>query len=215
MKLDEMEAAIEAILFTMGDSVEVERIAAAIEQDKETTIKIVHNLMDKYASNLRGIKIIELDGAFQMCTKPEYYEQLIKVVTVQRRQVLTDALLETLSIIAYKQPCTRLEIEKIRGVSSDKAVSKLVEYGLVGEIGRLDAPGRPILFGTTEAFLRTFGVTSLDELPVISEDLMEEFKTQAEMEIEQEASEAEAANSSDESDSDDSMDEESIFHIDL
>jgi segregation and condensation protein B len=215
MKLDEMEAAIEAILFTMGGSVEVERIAAAIEQDKETTIKIVHNLMDKYASNLRGIKIIELDGAFQMCTKPEYYEQLIKVVTVQRRQVLTDALLETLSIIAYKQPCTRLEIEKIRGVSSDKAVSKLVEYGLVGEIGRLDAPGRPILFGTTEAFLRTFGVTSLDELPVISEDLMEEFKTQAEMEIEQEASEAEAANSSDESDSDDSMDEESIFHIDL
>ena len=121
-----------------------------------------------------------------MCTKPEYYEQLIKVASQPRKYVLTDVLLETLSIIAYKQPVTKLEIEKIRGVSSDHAVNKLVEYGLAKELGRLDAPGRPMLFGTTEEFLRTFGVQSIEELPVISEELVEKFKDEAEMELQSE-----------------------------
>lgn len=183
MDLARIEAIIEAVLFTMGESVEVDKLATAIEHDVDTTKKIVHNMMDKYQDANRGIRIIELDNAFQMCTKTEYYEQLIKVASQPKKYVLTDVLLETLSIVAYKQPITKLEIEKIRGVSSDHAVNKLVEYGLVKELGRLDAPGRPMLFGTTEDFLRSFGVQSIDELPVISEDMVERFKDEAEMEI--------------------------------
>lgn len=183
MDIDRIEAVIEAVLFTMGDSVDVEKLAAAIEHDVDTTTKIVHNMMDKYQAENRGIKIIELENAFQMCTKPEYYDELIKVASQPRKYVLTDVLLETLSIIAYKQPITKLEIEKIRGVSCEHAVNKLVEYGLAKEVGRLDAPGRPMLFGTTEEFLRSFGVQSIDELPVISEDLVERFKDEAELEV--------------------------------
>lgn len=182
MDLERIEAAIEAVLFTMGESVEVDKIAAAIEQDAETTKRIIHNMMDKYDAADRGIKIIELENSFQMCTKAEYYDALIKVASQPIKYVLTDALLETLSIIAYKQPVTKLEIEKIRGVNSDHAVSRLVEYGLACEVGRLDAPGRPMLLGTTEDFLRTFGVQSLDELPEISAELMENFKEEAEIE---------------------------------
>lgn len=183
MELEKIEAIIEAVLFTMGESVEVDKLAAAIEHDVDTTKKIVHNMMDKYQAENRGVKIIELENAFQMCTKPEYYEQLIKVASQPRKYVLTDVLLETLSIIAYKQPITKMEIEKIRGVSSDHAVNKLVEYGLAKELGRLDAPGRPMLFGTTEDFLRSFGVQSIDELPIITEELVEQFKDEAEMEV--------------------------------
>ncbi len=178
-----MEAVIEAVLFTMGDSVETEKLAVAIEQDVETTRKIIHNMMDKYEAKDRGIKIIELENAFQLCTKAEYYENLIKVASQPRKYQLTDVLLETLSIIAYKQPITKLEIEKIRGVSSDHAVNKLVEYNLVCEVGRLDAPGRPMLFGTTEDFLRAFGVQSVEDLPVVSPDMVEEFKVEAEKEV--------------------------------
>ena len=141
-----MEGIIEAILFTMGDSVVVGKIARALEQDEATTRKVIHKLMDKYAAEDRGIRIIELDGAYQMCTKTEMYEYLIRVASQPKKHVLTDVLLETLSIIAYKQPVTKLEIEKIRGVKSDHAVNKLVEYNLVCERGRLDAPGKPILF---------------------------------------------------------------------
>lgn len=180
MKIKELQSAVEAILFTMGESVELEKIAAAIEQDEETTKKIIHNMMDKYESEDRGIRIIELDHAFQLCTKKEMYEFLIRVAKQPRRYVLTDVLLETLSIIAYKQPVTKLEIEKIRGVKSDHAVNKLVEYGLVTETGRLDAPGRPLLFGTTEEFLRRFSVHSLDELPVLDQEQIDHFKEEAE-----------------------------------
>ena len=177
MELKLAEAAIEAVLFTMGESVEVSKLAAAIDHDEDTTRKIVHNMMDKYEAEDRGIKIIELENAFQLCTKQEYYENLIKVASQPRKYALSDVLLETLSIIAYKQPITKMEIEKIRGVSSDHAVNKLVEFGLAKELGRLDAPGRPMLFGTTEEF-------SIDELPVISEDLVEQFKDEVEMEVE-------------------------------
>ena len=191
MDLDRIEAAIEAVLFAKGDSVVAEKLAAAIEHDVDTTVKIVHNMMDKYEAANRGIRIIELENSFQLCTKTEYYEQLIKVASQPRKYVLTDVLLETLSIIAYKQPITKLEIEKIRGVSCDHAVNKLVEYGLAKELGRLDAPGRPMLFGTTEEFLRSFGVQSIDELPVISEELVEKFKDEAQMELEAEIREQE------------------------
>lgn len=184
MSIDKMYAVIEAILFTMGESVEVSKLAAAIEQDVPTTVKLIHNMMDRYEAENRGIKIIELEDSFQMCTKAEAYEYIIKVATQPKKQVLTDVLLETLSIIAYKQPITRQEIEGIRGVSCDHAVNKLVEYGLVAEVGRLDAPGRPLLFGTTEDFLRSFGVKSVEDLPVISSDKIEDFRKEAESEME-------------------------------
>ena len=183
MSIEKTEAAIEAILFTIGESVEAEKIAVAIEHDVDTTVKIIHNMMDKYENEDRGIKIIELEGSFQLCTKEEYYDNLIRICSQPRRYTLTDAALETLSIIAYKQPVTKIEIEKIRGVNSDRSVNKLVELELVKEVGRLDAPGRPMLFGTTEEFLRTFGVGSIDELPVISEDMVEQYKEEAEYEI--------------------------------
>lgn len=182
MEISRLEGIIEAILFTMGNSVELSKIAAAIGHDEETTRRLIHNMMDKYETDDRGIRIIELEDSFQMCTKPQMYEYLIKVAKQPRRYVLTDVQLETLSIIAYRQPVTKLEIEKIRGVKSDHAVNKLVEYDLVCEVGRLDAPGKPILFGTTEEFLRRFSIHSLDELPGINPEQIESFKHEAEEE---------------------------------
>lgn len=176
-------AIIEAILFTMGESVDLGKIAEAIELDKKETQKILEEMMEEYNSSDRGVAIMELDGAYQMCTKSEMYEYLIKIAKQPKHRVLTDVLLETLSIIAYKQPVTKAEIEKIRGVSSDHAVSKLVEYNLICELGRLDAPGRPLLFGTTEEFLRSFGVNSIDNLPVLNPVQLEEFKQEAEAEM--------------------------------
>lgn len=179
----EHEAILEAILFTMGGSVELGKLAEALELDKEKTKEILMDMKERYDRENRGITITELDGAYQMCTKPQMYEYLIKVAKQPKNYVLTDVLLETLSIIAYKQPITKAEIEKIRGVSCVHAVNKLVEYRLVCELGRLDAPGRPLLFGTTEDFLRTFGVSSLDELPMIDQDRLESFKQEAEEEM--------------------------------
>ena len=180
MEIEKLQSAVEAILFTMGDSVELSKIAAAIGHDDETTRKLIHNMMDRYNEEDRGIRIIELEDSYQLCTKKEMYEYLIRVARQPRRYALTDVLLETLSIIAYRQPVTRLEVEKIRGVKSDHAVNKLIEYGLVEETGRLDAPGRPLLFGTTEEFLRRFGLQSLDELPSVNPEQIEHFKEEAE-----------------------------------
>ena len=180
MRTKQLESIIEAILFTMGDSVEVSKIASAIEQDVPTTEKLIHNMMDKYQKEERGIRIIELDDAYQLCTKPEMHQYLIRIAKQPKKYVLTDVMLETLSIIAYRQPITKLEIEKIRGVKSDHAVNKLIEYNLVCELGRLDAPGRPLLFGTTEEFLRRFSVQSLDDLPGIEPEKLETFKQEAE-----------------------------------
>lgn len=182
MTIPQMEAAIEAVLFTMGESVETEKLAIAIDQDIDTTKKIIHNMMTRYNKANRGIKIIELENSFQMCTKAAYYEQLIKVASQPKKHVLSEAALETLSIVAYKQPVTRIEIEQIRGVKSDYAVNRLLEYNLIQELGRLDAPGRPILFGTTEEFLRVFGLTSVDDLPAISPAKIADFKHEVEEE---------------------------------
>ena len=183
MEIEKMHGMIEAILFTMGDSVSLSQIAEAIRHDEETTRKLIHNMMDGYEKEKRGVRIIELNDSFQMCTKPEAYEYLIRVASQPKKHVLTDVLLETLSIIAYKQPVTKLEIEKIRGVKSDHAVNKLVEYNLVCERGRLDAPGKPILFGTTEEFLRRFSIHSLDDLPSPNPEQVESFKEEAEEEV--------------------------------
>ena len=126
---------------------------------------------------------MELENAYQMCTKQEYYDYLVNIAMQPKKAVLTDVMMETLSIIAYKQPVTKQEIDKIRGVKSDHAVNTLVEYNLVQELGRLDAPGRPIVFGTTEEFLRNFGVDSTDNLPEISPVKMEDFRAEVEEEM--------------------------------
>lgn len=183
LEREKIEATIEAVLFAVGDAVDVEKIAAAIGHDKDTTRKLVHQMMDRYNSREGGMEIIELENAFQLATRREYYDALIKVAKQPKRYVLTDVQLEVLSIVAYKQPVTRQEVEKIRGVNSDHALNRLVEYNLVGEAGRLDAPGKPILFGTTEEFLRNFGVRSAEELPMIQPELVEEMKSEAEEEV--------------------------------
>lgn len=177
-----MEGAIEAILFAMGDSVELNQIANAIEHDEKITRNIIRNMMVKYDAEGRGIRIIELENSYQMCTKLEMYEYLIRIAKQPKKQVLTDIMMETLSIVAYKQPVTKLEIEKIRGVKSDHAMNKLIEYGLVEEVGRLNVPGRPIIFATTEEFLRRFGIHSVDDLPSVNAEQLEEFKSEAEEE---------------------------------
>lgn len=162
---------------------EVSRLASVIEEEVKTTNQILDEMQEAYNIEERGIRLIRLEDSVQLCTRPEMYEQIIKIAKTPKKFVLTDTLLETLSIIAYKQPVTRLEIEKVRGVSCDFAVNKLLEYDLITELGRLDAPGRPLLFGTTEQFLRCFGVKSLEELPEINPVQLEEFKQQAEQEI--------------------------------
>lgn len=183
MEQKSYKSIIEAILFTMGKSVDLEKIAAAIELENDETKRYIEELAEEYRENERGMQIMELDGAYQMCTSQNTYEYLVRIAKQPKKHVLTDVLLETLSTIAYKQPVTKAEIEKIRGVSCDHSVSKLVEYNLVEELGRLDAPGRPMLFGTTEEFLRSFGIHSLEELPEMSPLQIEEFKQEAEAEI--------------------------------
>lgn len=179
MSISEIEGRIEAVLFSVGEAVSKEDLAAALEMDEDTLTKIIHQMMDQYDSSQRGIRIVEIEDAFQMCSKADYYDTIIRIVNTPKKHVLTDVLLETLSIVAYKQPITRQEIEAIRGVSCVHAVNKLVEYNLIHEVGRLEAAGRPILFGTTDDFLRSFGVQSTDELPIITPNKIEDFKQQA------------------------------------
>ena len=182
MEEKKIMAVIEAVLFAMGDSVDISRLNHVLEIPEQEIREVIARMNDKYKKQDRGIYIVELEDAFQLCTKPELYEYLIKVAKAPRKYVLTDTLLETLSIIAYKQPVTRLEVEKIRGVSCDHAVNRLLEFNLIQELGRLDAPGRPLLFGTTEEFLRTFGVKSLGDLPILNPEQIEDFRKQAEEE---------------------------------
>lgn len=183
MERSRAEAVLEAVLFTMGDSVEVKSLADVIEEDVKVTREILKEMEKRYSEEDRGISLTWFDDAVQLCTKAEMYEYLIKIAKAPRKMALTDTVLETLSIIAYKQPITRAEVERVRGVSCDHAINKLLEYDLITELGRLNAPGRPLLFGTTEQFLRSFGVKSLEELPELNPVQIEEFKQQAEAEV--------------------------------
>lgn len=176
---EKLQAAVEAVLFAMGEAVELKKIAAAIGKSQEETKKILELYKSRCEQEDRGIRLIELEDSYQLCTKKEYYSCLTAVLSQPKKAVLTDVMMETLSIIAYRQPVTKAEIEKIRGVKCDHAVNKLIEYGLVQELGRLDAPGRPLLFGTTEEFLRDFGIDSRENLPEINPVLLEDFKEEA------------------------------------
>ena len=194
------EAIVEAVLFTMENSVELRQLAAAIDQSENVARRVVTSLQKRYQKENRGMQIIELENAYQMCTRAEYYENLIRVASAPKKHVLTDVVLETLSIIAYKQPVTKMEISKIRGVSSDHAVNRLVEYGLVYEAGRLDAPGRPALFATTEEFLRQFGVGSTTDLPTMNPEQEEEIRQEVEEELQMKLNEMGALENGNEDD---------------
>ena len=180
---EDWEAIIEAVLFTMGNSVELKQLAVAIGQSEDIAKRVVLHLQKRYEEEKRGMRILELENAYQMCTCADYYENLIRVAATPKKHVLTDVIMETLSIIAYRQPVTKMEIGKIRGVNSDHAVNRLVEYGLVYEAGRLDAPGRPALFATTEEFLRRFGVSSMVDLPTMNPEQEEEIIQEVEEEL--------------------------------
>lgn len=181
--LKKQESVVESVLFTMGQSVEVRQLAAALESDEETAIQAVERLKEKYDKRKAGMQIVRLDDSYQMCSRVDYYENLIRVAATPKKQVLSDVVMETLAIIAYKQPVTKADIEKIRGVKSDHAVNRLVEYDLVYEAGRLDAPGRPALFATTEEFLRRFGVGSAEQLPEMNVEQREEIRSEVEEEL--------------------------------
>ena len=176
------EAILEGILFAMGGSVEREQLAEAMEITPEEVEEAAAALKAKYEEEERGIRLIRLDSAYQLCSAEGCYDTLIKLASKPKQPVLTDVVRETLAIIAYKQPVTKGDIERIRGVSSDHAVNRLVEFGLVEEKGRLNAPGRPILFGTTEEFLRRFQIEGCDVLPELDPDQMAEIETQVENE---------------------------------
>lgn len=169
MKMNEYEAVIEAALFVAGEEVSLTALADMIEMDKATTKAIVNTLIARYSDENRGMRIIEIGEGYQMCTSPSCFETIRKIYKVREKHGLSPTLLETLAIIAYKQPVTKAEIEEIRGVNSDHAVNRLVEKGLVCETGKKDVPGKPILFGTTTEFLRYFGFKGMDDLPEMEE----------------------------------------------
>lgn len=166
MRIDELEAIVEGLLFASGESVSVKRLCEVTETDEKTMTSLLNMMSDKYDNdNSRGIHLIKLEDSYQLCTKREYYDYIKALTEKKRRASLSNAGLEVLSVIAYNQPVTRSTLEFIRGVNSDGALNNLIAAGLVEEVGRLDAPGKPMLFGTSEEFLRVFNLSSLAELP--------------------------------------------------
>ena len=156
---------IESLLFVSGEPLKISHIANIIEQNISYTNELLEELKHNYEINESGIIIINNNGEYQLVTNPENGEYVQKLLKVNSKQSLSQASLETLSIIAYKQPITRVDIDEIRGVKSDRAIATLLEKSLIKESGRLDVPGRPILYGTTMEFLKHFGLESLEQMP--------------------------------------------------
>ena len=177
------EHILEGMLFAMGSSVDKDLLADTLEISRQELDALADALARSYEEEQRGFRLLTLENKLQLSTAESCYETLIKMVKKPSQPVLTDVVLETLSIIAYKQPVTKGDIERIRGVSSDHAVNKLVEYGLVEEAGRLNAPGRPILFKTSEEFLRRFNLSTVEELPQMDPVQYEEIVASVESEM--------------------------------
>ena len=165
-----IKAAVEAILFASGASVERERIARSLEITPEKVDEAILALLDEYSSAERGITIIRLDDSYQMTSRKEYAEQIRTVMDSRRNTPLSQAALEVLAVVAYNQPVTKAFVEQVRGVDCSGVIGSLTTKGLIEEKGRLELPGRPLLYGTTENFLRCFNVSSLDELPALPEE---------------------------------------------
>ncbi len=167
MEQSELQRAIEAILFAAGEPVPAQRLCQALQAAPDEIHEAAHQLMDQLAFERRGIRVLQLDDAYQMCSSAEMAPCITAALETRRPPRLSASQLETLTIIAYYQPATRAYVEKIRGVDSSYTVGALLTKKLIEECGRLDVPGRPILYRTTPDFLRTFGLQSLDELPEI------------------------------------------------
>ena len=176
MEITELELIIESILFASGDSVSLDKLADIIECDKEIVKEAVDTLTEKYDYYKRGFQILHLEDSYQMATRGDYGEYVQRLTEPRIRRPLSVSAMEVLAVISYKQPVTRQQIEQVRGVNCDYAVTRLLEKGLIEEKGRLDVPGRPVLFGTTEEFLRCFGISSLKDLPELEGLQLEPFR---------------------------------------
>lgn len=168
MKLDEKESIVEAMLFASGNVVRTKDMADVLQMEETDVDEIVGTLNHKFDEENRPLMIRFIENGYQICTKPKYHEYIRKVQEKKTKKALSQSAMETLAIVAYKQPVTKVEIEKIRGVSSDHAVSVLAEFGLIEDVGRASLPGRPLLYATTDEFLRKFGYSSLSDLPDMS-----------------------------------------------
>lgn len=169
MEIKKLKEAIKAILFVSGDPVSADRIADTLELDKATASKILQNLMDEFNTEESGILIVRMDDQYQMCTNPKYAESVHHIMDMRRNTPLSQAAMEVLAIIAYNQPVTKAFIEQIRGVDCSGVLGSLTVKGLVEERGRLELPGRPLLYGTTANFLRCLNISSLSQLPPLPE----------------------------------------------
>lgn len=164
-KKDSLKSIIEALLFASGEPLSLQELANHMEEKSKVIEIIIHEMIEDYENNSRGIKIIRIKESYQLVTKSENSDYIQKLLKKNKRQSLSQASIESLAIIAYKQPITRIDIDEIRGVKSESAIQKLVEKELIKEVGRLEVPGKPILYGTTDEFLRQFELKDLDELP--------------------------------------------------
>ena len=190
MKLNESIAIIEAILFAHGDPITPEKLSEASGIDVETTVKLIDQLERRYNVQESGIKIIRLNNGFQITTREEYASYIKSALETRKQQPLSQAAMETLSIIAYNQPVTKSFVEQVRGIDSSSVVNTLVERDLLEEAGRLDLPGRPVAYRTTDTFLRCFGISSLAELPPLpNQEGQLDFDELAELELEKKAAE--------------------------
>ena len=174
MEIEKIKAIIEAILFACGREVTINELISALEINKEDLEIIMENMKQEFESENRGIEIIKVNDAYQMCTKKEYYEYIYPILDKRSKPNLSNAALETLAIIAYNPKISRAEIEGIRGVNSDATIYKLLEYNLIEEAGKLDVPGKPTAYRTTANFLKMFGYSSLEELPELPRYKMDE-----------------------------------------
>ena len=163
--IEKIKSIIEGILFAAGRVVEIKEIEMALEIPSEDIEKIIDNMQEEYKRKDRGIEIIKINNGYQLCSKKENYEYIYQIIDKRNKPKLSNAALETLSIIAYNSRISRAEIEAIRGVNVDATIYKLLEYGLIEEAGKLDLPGRPMSYKTTDEFLKMFGYSSLEELP--------------------------------------------------
>ncbi|MEG0012658.1 MAG: SMC-Scp complex subunit ScpB [Cellulosilyticaceae bacterium] len=183
MKKTELEGILESLLFFAGDSIPSSKLCEVCETEEITVHMAVYRLNEVYKKTNSGFEIVEVDSGYQMCTSPQNITYIQRFKQKPIKKLLTQTLLETLAIVAYSQPITKVQIEDVRGVRSEHAVSKLIEYRLIEEVGRLNVIGRPILFGTTNEFLRHFGFKNIDELPKVKEELIERFKKEVEEEM--------------------------------
>lgn len=190
MNVNEMQAAAEAMLFACGEPLEIDRIAEILEIDAENAESLVLNIAAKYDDSNSGIKIVKMDKKYQICTRKEYAEQVRDILDMKKNAPLSQAAFEVLAVVAYNQPITKAYIEQVRGVDCSGVISTLCQKGLIEEVGRLELPGRPLIYGTTAEFLKCFCIASLDDLPDIPE-LNEKTVEEQEAEIEMEKIEAE------------------------